>query len=258
MVDTTSQSFNVIPAATVVIFRKGAAGGYPELLMLQRSKEMRFAGGAAVFPGGRVDPEDRALAASLSLDADLDEVAARVAAVRETLEESGLAIALRQPVSAVEAADARSALLEEGALLPVLERFGWELSLDCLVPFTRWCPIWEGAFDTRFYLTDIGTGAVDIAVDATENSHLFWDSAASALARADVGEIDLIFPTRRNLERLAQFASFSEARIDAEAYHPVRTISPRHEERDGERWLVIPDNLGYPVTEERVVTVRRG
>lgn len=56
----------VIPAATVVIFRRCARNGPPELLMVQRAKEMRFAGGAAVFPGGKVDPEDRDLARALA------------------------------------------------------------------------------------------------------------------------------------------------------------------------------------------------
>ncbi|RYD48684.1 MAG: NUDIX hydrolase, partial [Sphingomonadales bacterium] len=29
---------------------------------------------------------------------------------------------------------------------------------------------------------------------------------------------------------------------------PVRTVTPWIEERDGERYLCIPDDLGYPVT----------
>ena len=45
-----------IPAATVVIFRNAPAGSPPEILMTIRSREMVFAGGMAVFPGGRVDP----------------------------------------------------------------------------------------------------------------------------------------------------------------------------------------------------------
>ena len=45
-----------IPAATLVIFR-AAGGGAPELLMVERAKEMSFAGGAMVFPGGRVDKD---------------------------------------------------------------------------------------------------------------------------------------------------------------------------------------------------------
>ena len=51
-----------IPAATMVIFRNSPQGRAPEVLMVQRAKEMRFAGGAAVFPGGRVDEADRVLA----------------------------------------------------------------------------------------------------------------------------------------------------------------------------------------------------
>jgi 8-oxo-dGTP pyrophosphatase MutT (NUDIX family) len=247
----------VIPAATVVIFRHGPAGGPPELLMVQRAKEMRFAGGAAVFPGGRIDPEDRALALRLAPDADQEIAAARVAGIRETLEETGLAVAVRNPVSAAEAAEARAMLIAEGALAPVLDRFGWEVDLDALTYFARWCPMADGAFDTCFFLIDLGTGAVDIAVDATENTRLFWASAAEALHRADTGDIHIIFPTRRNLERLAQHGTYDDARRDAEAM-PVRMITPRIEFREGERWLVIPDGHGYPVLGQPKATAKRG
>lgn len=246
-----------IPAATVVIFRNGPNGGPPELLMVQRSKEMRFAGGAAVFPGGRIDPEDHALAQSLAPDMDEVVAAARVAGIRETLEETGLAIAVEGRVGVAEAAEARALLLEQGALAPVLERFGWRLKLDALVPFAHWCPQRDGAFDTRFFLYDLGTGAVDVAVDATENTRLFWASAARAIALAEAGEISVIFPTHRNLDRLALFASFAEASAQAEEF-PVRMISPSHQEREGEVWLTIPEGYGYPVTAQLLSTAKRG
>jgi len=250
-----------IPAATLVIFRHGRAGGAPELLMVQRSHEMRFAAGKAVFPGGRIDEADRvlgtAIAPHLSNEADSDHAAARVAAVRETLEETGLMLGLNRPVTGEEAQAARQRLEIDGALKTVLDHHGWQLDLDSLVPFARWCPNWDGAFDTRFFLADLGSGHVDLAVDATENTHLFWASAADALAMADAGEISVIFPTRRNLERLAQFASFAEAAAHARAT-PVRTISPRHEDRDGELHLCIPEGLGYPVTAQPMATVARG
>lgn len=261
MSDTAPEQLTFKPAATVVIFRHATAGGPAEVLMVQRAKEMRFAGGAAVFPGGRIDEADRVLAVQLAPPAatgeDLDVTAAKIAGIRETLEETGLAIAVDRAVSADEARDARALLLETGLLAPVLERFGWSLTLDTLTPFARWCPQWDGAFDTRFFLTDLGTGAVEIAVDATENTRLFWTSAADALEMADRGEISVIFPTRRNLERLAQFASFAETRAHAEAT-PIATISPRHEDRGGEKYLVIPEGLGYPVTAQAMSTVRRG
>jgi 8-oxo-dGTP pyrophosphatase MutT (NUDIX family) len=257
MSDAPYPDIKTIPAATVVIFRRAKSGGAPELLMVQRAKEMRFAGGAAVFPGGRIDPEDRALAQKLAPDADPHLSAARIAGVRETLEETGLAIAFGQAVSAAEAVEARELAIASGGLAPVLERFGWTLALDALVPFARWCPRWEGAFDTRFFLYDLGTGAVDVTVDATENTRLFWISAEDALAMAESGEFHVIFPTRCNLLRLAQFSSFEEARLHAEET-PVRVITPRQEERDGEMHLMIPEGLGYPVTAQPMATVRRG
>ncbi|MET0181128.1 MAG: NUDIX hydrolase [Novosphingobium sp.] len=251
------------PAATLVIFRRDPAGGPPQLLMVERSAAMNFAGGAAVFPGGRIDPADHALARRLAApdtdeDAQID-LAARIAAVRETLEETGLAVGIDGAVGLEQAIAARALLLEQGALEPVLERFGWRLAPERLTYFARWRPMHRHArvFDTRFFLADLGTGAVELVVDATENTHLFWASAAEALRLADGGKIKVIFPTRRNLERLAQFEDFAAARDQAEAI-PPQMISPFVAEREGEPWLMIPDDAGYPVTGERFATVTRG
>jgi 8-oxo-dGTP pyrophosphatase MutT (NUDIX family) len=249
-----------IEAATLVTFRRAASGGPPELLMVVRARELAFAGGMAVFPGGRVDPADRALAARLAAGSDISETAHRIAAVRETIEETGLVPAVSRTISAADASLLRKEVAQAGALGPVLDAHGLTLELDSLVPFARWCPrgmAHSRVFDTRFYLYDLGTGAVDLAVDATENTRLFWTSAADALARADDGELSVIFPTRRNLERLAQFASFPEARAHAEA-HPVRTIIPQVADRGGRRALTIPEGLGYPVTQEPLDEAMRG
>ncbi len=246
-----------VPAASIVVFRHGQAEGAPELLMLERGSAMRFAAGAAVFPGGRIDPADRELAARLDPAApDPDDAVARIAAVRETLEEAGLAVAVNRAVTHDEAAAARALLLEQGTLAAVLETHGWTLDLAALVPFARWCPHFAGAFDTRFYLADLGTGAVDLAVDATENARLFWTTAADALAMARRGDIGIVFPTERNLERLAQFPDFAAARAEAEAT-PQQTITPYRELRDGAVHLAIPEGLGYPVTSQLFDTVRR-
>lgn len=71
----------LIPAATVILLRDGAGG--VETLMLHRSSKVAF-GGMWVFPGGRVDDEDR------RPDDEGDEPPARRAAVREAAEEAGL------------------------------------------------------------------------------------------------------------------------------------------------------------------------
>ena len=110
--DKASGNNEPIPAATLVIFRKGRAGPEPELLMVVRSRNMSFAGGMAVFPGGRVDQADRELAARLVAPELQDETAHRIAAVRETLEETGLAIGLSGAIDAARAVEMRRLSLE--------------------------------------------------------------------------------------------------------------------------------------------------
>jgi len=237
----------VIPAATVIVFRNAPGGGPPEVLMVQRAKEMRFAGGMAVFPGGRVDPADRDLAARIAPRTDPEIGAAQVAAIRETLEETGLAIALRNAVTPDLVASARAMLHERGELAPVLERFGWSVDLSQLALFAHWCPDFERSFDTRFFVTDLGTGNVDITVDATENTRLFWASARDFIARRDEGKIAMIFPTLCNLHRVAQFDEFAGVLEHARGIEP-KVITPARVMRGGELWLTIPDDRGYPIT----------
>lgn len=234
------------------------------MLVTVRSRNMAFAGGMAVFPGGRVDDADFALgeevAASTEGALTADEAGHQIAAVRETLEETGLALGIRGEIDAKSAREARAMLEETKALAPVLEAFNWTLDLDQIVPFARWYPKNEKiprVYDTRFYLANLGTGDVDVSTDQAENTRLFWVSAQGALDMAQDGEIKLIFPTRRNFERLALFASFEEARAQAEAI-PVKTIIPKIDSNGGKPMLTIMEDAGYPVTSELLETVARG
>jgi 8-oxo-dGTP pyrophosphatase MutT (NUDIX family) len=259
---TTDSTPEGIPAATIIIFRNAPDGGAPEVLMTVRSRNMSFAGGMAVFPGGRVDPADYALGEVIAASSGItaDEAAHQIAAVRETLEETGLALGLAGDINAARATEARAMLADVGALAPVLDAFGWQLDLTQITPFARWFPKNEAisrVYDTRFYLANLGTGAVDVSIDHAENTRLFWVSAQGALDAAERDDIKLIFPTRRNLERLALFASYEEARAQAEAI-PVRTIMPQVVEQDGKPWLTILSDAGYPVTAELLENVARG
>ncbi len=225
---------------------------------------MTFAGGMAVFPGGRVDPADFALGEQIAADSGgkiaPDEAAHQIAAIRETLEETGLALGLSGEIDAAKAARARAMLEEKNELAPVLEAFGWSIDLTQITPFARWYPKNEKlsrVYDTRFYLANLGTGEVDVSIDNSENTRLFWMSAQGALDAAETGDIKLIFPTRRNLERLALFASYDEARAQAEAI-PVKTIIPLIDNSRGQPMLTIMEDAGYPITAELLETVARG
>ena len=247
------------PAATVVIVRD-MPGSPPHILMMERAAHMAFAGGALVFPGGAVDEADRTLAAAMAKDGDVDDFAARIAAIRETLEESGLGVGFRTPIASAQLMDMRAALAQGESLAAIAEAHGLEFALDQLVPFSRWHPAAAEhvtrIFDTRFYLVRAPRDQ-EPRVDATENVRLFWSGAQETIARCDAGQGRIIFPTRRNLERLALFDSF-----DAMAAHasstPIEMVRPWIEDRAGEPHLCIPENIGYPVTSEPLGGVQRG
>ncbi|MEM0954292.1 MAG: NUDIX hydrolase [Pseudomonadota bacterium] len=71
------------PSATVVIVRPVASG--LEVLLVQRSQQLKHMAGMWVFPGGRVEPVDEA-------EANSEYEAALRAAIRETQEETSLQV----------------------------------------------------------------------------------------------------------------------------------------------------------------------
>jgi 8-oxo-dGTP pyrophosphatase MutT (NUDIX family) len=245
-----------IPAATLILMRSAPAGGAPELLMMERAETMAFAAGALVFPGGRIDLGDHEAAARLA--PGLADGAARVAAVRETIEETGIAPALRPAPGLAEAAALRAGIAGGEGFAGLLERLGLDFDPAALTPFARWCPNFAEVrrFDTLFYLAEAPIEAQLASADEGEAVRILWASAADVLAEIEAGRAKAIFPTRRNLERLAGFASLAEARADA-ARHPPRKITPWVEERSGGRFVCIPEDAGYPVTAEPLETARR-
>ncbi|MFK3890462.1 NUDIX hydrolase [Sphingomonas sp. NPDC079357] len=245
------------PAATLVVMRDRADGA-PDILMVERAGVMAFAPGAMVFPGGRVDPGDHDFARALALR-DIDEGAARIAAIRETIEEAALPVGFMRAPNAAAVAAMREALASGSAISEALRAADASLDLDTLVPFARWRPDYSPVrrYDTRFYLAALPPDAPTPQVDGTENVRLCWSTAQAVLDDADAGRLSLIFPTRRNLERLALFPSYAAAVAQARAF-PVRVVVPWSETRHGEEYLCIPDDLGYPVTAERRDRVRRG
>ncbi len=243
-----------IPASTLVLMRE-VAGGPPELLVTERTGTMAFAAGALVFPGGRIDAEDVEAAAAFPGIAD---AAGRIAAIRETIEETGLAPGIVPNPSGATAEALRSGLESGRDFMTLLADYGLALDLESLTPFARWCPNFRETrrFDTLFFLAEAAPDSPAPVVNEQEAVRAFWASAAAILAEMEEGRAHAIFPTRRNLERLARFSSIAEAKADA-ALHPVRTITPWVEERGGRPCVCIPEDIGYPITSEPLETARR-
>jgi 8-oxo-dGTP pyrophosphatase MutT (NUDIX family) len=244
------ESSAAIPAATLITVRE-QPGGAPELLMVERAEGMAFAGGALVFPGGRIDDSDSELAG--------EGFAARVAAIRETIEETAVPVGLSPAPDGEMALELQRALLADELLAGLLKQHGLQLDLDTLVPFARWVPKFHATrrFDTLFFLAPAPTPDRQPNIIEGECTAAFWITAQEALDRDRRGEARLIFPTRRNLERLALHDSFEALRDDALA-HPIEPISPWVEEAGGHSYITIPEGIGYPVTREKLDGLWRG
>jgi 8-oxo-dGTP pyrophosphatase MutT (NUDIX family) len=245
-------SDEAIPAATLIVVRE-SPGRLPELLMVERAGGMAFAAGALVFPGGRIDEADRQLGGNLGVDP------AAVAAIRETVEETAVPVSLSPAPTADDARALQTALVADTSFADLLRENGLQLDASKLTPFARWVPKFHAVrrFDTLFFIARCPDGDWEPRVIEHECAGAAWLNAAEVLERDRRGEARLIFPTRRNLERLAQHRSFEQIRADALA-HPIDPVTPWVEEREGERFITIPDHLGYPVTEERLDGLWRG
>lgn len=191
------------PAATVVLLRDGEAG--VEVLLVQRNQRLAFHGGAWVFPGGRIDPEDYA---SLSDPPDIVG-AARHAAVREAREEAGLAIAREN-----------------------------------LIAFARWVtPVQlPKRFDTWFFVGRAGGDAV--TVDGHEIHAHRWMRPTAALSARALGEIDLPPPTFVTLTQFEVYHTVDEL-LTAAAGWSLQSYEPQLFEAPGGACTLYAGDVAY-------------
>ena len=246
------------PASTVLLLRDSAAKDI-EVFMMVRHYQIDFNSGALVFPGGSVDKGDREIIATGDLltgaeGLDADALSFRIAAIRETFEESGILLARHkgsgalidaQRAGAIEAAHRKDLCDGNVSFLKVLSDNELVLALDELIPYAHWITP-EGMpkrFDTWFFLAaappeQLGTH------DGRESTDSIWVSPREALEGGESGRFKLPFPTTRNLIKLGRQGNVGAALDDARG-KPVVAVMPVMTQLNGGRQLRIPREAGY-------------
>lgn len=249
-------SVAALPAATILLVRDA---GCLQVLMVKRHHQIDFASGALVFPGGKTHVGDRDPAwqdRTLGWDgADPLGRPLRIAAIREAYEEAGILLA-RDRGGAMFCGDARAEAArhavakDEQAFIDVVVELGVKLDFSVLTTFARWItpPLTPKRFDTWFYVTRAGSEQLAVC-DGWETVDAEWIAPAEALRLAAAGERTVIFPTRMNLQLLAEAAGGADA-VARAAARTLVTVEPKVERRDGGQVLVIPPNAGYGVVAE--------
>lgn len=255
-------------AATVMLVRDRADGPGIEVFMLRRNLNSDFVGGAYVFPGGGLDPSDRAddveqlcggwtdRAASAVLGVVRGGLAFWVAAVRECFEEAGVLLARDRTGSVVSFADPAIATrfqghrdrLNAGATTLAAVSHDEDLTLDveAMHYFAHWItPL--GAprrYDTRFFIAAAPAEQVPLH-DNREVIANLWITPEEALERNAAGEYELIMPTFKNLEALTRFSSSADVLDVARSMSGIPAMLPRiGRGPDGVR-ILLPGDHGY-------------
>jgi 8-oxo-dGTP pyrophosphatase MutT (NUDIX family) len=256
----TPEAVTPRPASTILLLRDSAATmGEIEVFMMVRHYEIDFNAGALVFPGGSVDENDREIIASPELHSggeglDAGALSFRIAAIRETFEESGILLARPQGskamvdakrAAAIEAAHRAALCAGNTTFSKVLAGNGLLLALDELVPYAHWITP-EGMpkrFDTWFFLAAAPPEQAG-AHDGKESTDSIWLSPREAVAGGESGRFKLPFPTIRNLIRLGKQTSVRAA-LGESRDRPIVTVMPVMTKLNGGRQLRIPREAGY-------------
>jgi 8-oxo-dGTP pyrophosphatase MutT (NUDIX family) len=205
------------PASTVVVLREGRSGAPFEILMVRRNDKVAFMAGSYVFPGGRVDDEDRPrpggpLPAAVFPDlTDEEEATFRIACVRELQEEANVRI-----------------------------------TVDDLYPYAHWVTpeVEIRRYDTRFFLARMPEGQV-AKHDESETTALEWLSPREAIARFQSCDLLLPPPTWTTIRQLAPRTSIDDVFAWARTRTIVR-VMPGFFRNGEEATLTLPGDPLFP------------
>ena len=258
--ETPKDPVTPIPAATVISLRDTPTG--MEVLMVQRTKKADFAGGALLFPGGKVDNSDYEVLkldrCSLPNDVPDNQKALRVAGVREMFEEAGLLfvrgsgdthVISKERAEVLKNIYRQDLLSQKITFHEIVEAEDLVVASDLLIPFAHWITPITGRkrFDTHFLVAQSPDGHI-ASHDGSETLDTVWIDPLTAITEAEEGKRRVVFPTRMNLKKVSESTTVASA-IKLAKITPVVSVLPEVHDVDGGRHLKIPIEAGYGISE---------
>jgi len=250
-----------VDAASVLLLRDSDEG--LQVLLLRRHQASQVLGGAYVFPGGKLDAEDRSPDVVQRLSETPEQLRERLsetaleparaaglfmAALREAFEECGV-LAGQDSNGPALAAQLREQLPQSGWHQSLCSS-NMRLRTEALLPWSRWVTprqpsVTNKRFDTRFFLARVCDDQV-ASHDNFETTDSVWLTPLQALTRYAAGEIDLIAPQIMSLYQLKSHATVEQA-LDEARQRPPALVEPHPFEQDGLRILCYPGDPRHPV-----------
>lgn len=207
-----STNAELIASATVVLLRDN--NDQLEVLLLQKNQSINY-GGTWVFPGGVMEQTDTQLAAQLLGD-DSVESTAKVAAVRETKEESGI-----------------------------------ELMPQQLNSFAHWTTpkLMRKRYATWFFIADISQLSTEVTIDHGEIVEARWLRPIDALKAQEKDEIRLNGPSFVTLSELAVCNDAAQA-LDFYQTQDLNIYKPRIVSTDDAMVALYQRDSAYELTDQ--------
>ena len=255
-------------AATVLLVRDSKNEGI-EVFLVERASKANF-GGAFVFPGGKVDPEDgldnmEAITTGSSdqelsniLGEDKGGLAYWVACIRECFEEAGILIAYREDGSPFDPSDSeeRQRFVDyrnrlnagEAVMEQMCQTEKLTLATERLAYLAHWITpkIEKRRYTTRFFIAISPSGQEGLH-DGSESVNSLWIKPEEALEQQKEGKLLLIMPTIKNLESICGYTDVEELLKDKSSIDPstIPTIEPKFFMEDGKMVGLLPGDQGY-------------
>jgi len=249
------------PATTVLLLRpsrRGEPNSPLEVFMVVRHHQIDAFSGALVFPGGKLEDADgdkrlrgRSTGATALSD---EELKFRVAGIREAFEECGILLAHKRgrkeligaaELKPIEERWRKKLTDDEASIVDLVEAEDLELATELMTPYAHWItPTFvPKRFDTWFFLAEAPSDQVALH-DGSESTDSVWIGAQQAIDEAAAGKRTLVHATTKNLELLAEGGTVAGA-IGQARQRKIVTVQPWVEQRDGKRYLHIPEGAGY-------------